>query len=165
MARGGAVKAAVTSARRSGARVFGGAAVRGIDLVSSGVVVSTATGDLRFGQIVLTAGAWLSALLPELPLEVVRIPTTWFREAGEERNGPLGSFVLERFPPFLREVGDGRVIWGTARDQGSAWKTTGGRSRWSTRRQSTGRRGSPTGPCCPRRCPDSAPRRRGRSCA
>ncbi|WP_337822116.1 FAD-dependent oxidoreductase [Amycolatopsis sp. A1MSW2902] len=102
------VKATVEAARASGARVLSGTAVHGIDFDSAGAVLRTATGDLRFGQVVLTAGPWLAALAPELPLEAVRMPTTWFREESASR----GSFTLERFPPFLRETGDGRVIWG-----------------------------------------------------
>jgi hypothetical protein len=48
-----------------------------IDRAGDDVVVRTPARDLCVGQVVLTAGPWLSALVPGLPQEAVRMPTTW----------------------------------------------------------------------------------------
>jgi sarcosine oxidase len=102
-----AIRAAVAAATTRGARVLHNTWVSGVELVGSGAVVYTPARALHVAQVVVTVGPWLAELLPDLPTEAVRMPTTWFRP----RTDPA-SFSVERFPAFIRELGDGRTIWG-----------------------------------------------------
>lgn len=102
-----AIRSAVSAATARGARVLAHTWVSAIEPSGDGLVIRTPARDLRVGQAVVTAGPWLSTLVPDLPLEAVRMPTTWFRPAGA-----ADAFTLERLPPFIRELGDGRAIWG-----------------------------------------------------
>lgn len=102
------IRAALASARTAGAQILTDTRVTALESESAGTAVHTAAGRvLRVRQVVVTAGPWLDQLVPGLPLEVVRMPTTWFtpREPDER-------FTLERLPVFMREVEDGDVLWG-----------------------------------------------------
>lgn len=102
------VVAATDAARTAGATVFVRTGVDGIELVDDGVLVRTPVRDFRVRQVVVTAGPWLGKLVPELPLEPIRTPMTWFapRESTPHR------FDLDAFPVFIRALDDGHVIWG-----------------------------------------------------
>jgi sarcosine oxidase len=73
-----------------------------------GVRVLTDQGDYRAGQLLLTAGAWMTSLLPglNLPLSVERQVLYWFtpRDAA--------VFAPERCPIHLWEVSPGRFFYG-----------------------------------------------------
>ncbi|MEU6477520.1 FAD-dependent oxidoreductase [Streptomyces sp. NPDC047017] len=124
------VRAAVALARSAGARVLTGSRVTDLVAVPGGVEVVTATGTLRVRRAIVTVGAWLSTLLPRLPLETVRMPICWFRPAtgtggdgGDDSAGSRDSaggkdFGLDRFPVFMREAGGGQVLWGNGRENG-----------------------------------------------
>lgn len=101
------ILAAVEAAVAAGARTLIGTAVEGIELVGDGVVVRTAARNLRARQVVVTAGPWLSSLVPDLPVEAVRMPMTWFAPSGDP-----APFALDRFPVFIRELDEGGAIWG-----------------------------------------------------
>ncbi|MEQ7124301.1 N-methyl-L-tryptophan oxidase [Actinopolymorpha sp. B11F2] len=101
------VLAAVIAAQKAGATVYPRTDVSGIDLVAGGVLIRTAARDFRVRQAVVTTGPWLGKLVPELPLEAVRTPMTWF----DARDDPA-SFELKRFPVFIRTLPDGTGIWG-----------------------------------------------------
>ena len=101
------ILAAVEAAVAAGARTLTGTAVEGIELVGDGVVVRTAARNLRAGQVVVTAGPWLSSLVRDLPVEAVRMPMTWFAPSGDP-----APFALDRFPVFIRELDEGGAIWG-----------------------------------------------------
>ncbi|KJY42785.1 sarcosine oxidase [Streptomyces sp. NRRL B-1568] len=101
------IRAAVCAARAAGAVVFDHTRVTGIELVDGGAVVHTALRPLHVDRVVVAAGPWLSQLVPELPLEVVRMPTTWFTPVQ-----PDPRFTLENLPVFMRELDGGDVIWG-----------------------------------------------------
>ncbi|MEU0677529.1 N-methyl-L-tryptophan oxidase [Streptomyces sp. NPDC006172] len=102
------IRAALAAARAAGARVLTDTRVTALEPESAGTAVHTASGRvLRVGQVVVTAGPWLGQLVPHLPLEVVRMPTTWFTP-----REPDTRFALERLPLFMREVEDGDVLWG-----------------------------------------------------
>ena len=74
----------------------------------NGVEVDTGRERIAAGALVLTAGAWTSALaqLPGLPLEVRRQPLFWF----EPQDG--GAFAPKRFPIFIWEHERGRFVYG-----------------------------------------------------
>ena len=100
--------AACAAASAAGATLYSDAAVTHIELIRGGARVSTATRTFTVAQVVVTTGAWLGKLVPELPLEPIRTPMTWFapKAAGDD------SFDLARFPIFIRQVADDNWIWG-----------------------------------------------------
>ncbi|MFJ4012623.1 N-methyl-L-tryptophan oxidase [Streptomyces sp. NPDC090026] len=103
----GTIAAAVDAARAAGARVVTDTRVTAIEPGNDGIVVRTALRTLRVARLVVAAGPWLSQLVPGLPIDVLRMPTTWFTPAE-----PDPRFTLERLPVFMRELADGNVIWG-----------------------------------------------------
>ncbi len=108
-----AVRAAVALARAAGARVFADTRITSVEPVAGGVLLHTAQRSVRVRQVVVTAGAWLGELVPGLPLETVRMPETWFRPLEDD-----GTFTLEEFPAFVRELDDGRVLRGSGSEGG-----------------------------------------------
>lgn len=102
-----AINAAIRVAEAHGARVFADTRVTGIELIDDGVVVRTAARDLRVRQVVVATGPWLSTLVPDPPLRVMRMPQTWFRPIE-----PSPRFALDALPVFLRELDDGTCIFG-----------------------------------------------------
>lgn len=102
-----AIQTAVAAATSSGARVLEDTQVREIELRGDGVLVRMPARDLTARQVVVTTGPWLSALVPELPVEAVRMPMTWFRPVDDPKR-----FTVERFPVFIRELDGGAAIWG-----------------------------------------------------
>lgn len=107
------VRAAIGLARAAGARVRTDTRVRAVEAVPGGVLLRTAEGGTRVRRVVVTAGSWLPALVPGLPLLPLRMPLTWFRPVAAD-----GSFDLERFPVFMRETVEGPVLWGNGREGG-----------------------------------------------
>jgi sarcosine oxidase len=100
-------------ARAAGARLLTGSRVTGVSTVGGGVELATPTGTLRVRRAVVTVGAWLPTLVAGLPLETIRMPICWFRPGDSGR-----SFELDQFPVFMREMDDGRVLWGNGRENG-----------------------------------------------
>ncbi|AOY74263.1 sarcosine oxidase (plasmid) [Arthrobacter sp. ZXY-2] len=102
------ILAAIEAAASAGARILTDTRVLDIRLVDNGVEVTTATNVFRAPQVVVTAGAWLSKLVPGLPLRALRVPMTWFepREPQDER------FQLGSFPVFVRAIDDETAFWG-----------------------------------------------------
>ncbi|MFD9895034.1 N-methyl-L-tryptophan oxidase [Amycolatopsis sp. NPDC059027] len=106
-----AVRAAVRLAEAGGARIHPHTTVTGIELIPGGVLVHTPARTFRTGQVVVTAGAWLPTLVPGLPLDAIRMPINWFAPDGDRE-----PFALHRFPVFMRQLDDGRVLWGNGRE-------------------------------------------------
>ncbi|WP_432563830.1 N-methyl-L-tryptophan oxidase [Kineococcus sp. SYSU DK003] len=101
------VRAAVSAARSLGARVYADTRVLQVELVPGGVVLHSAATTWRVRQVVVTAGAWLSKLVPELPLQARRTPMLWFRPPA-----PDPAFDTPNLPAFIRELDDSMAIWG-----------------------------------------------------
>jgi sarcosine oxidase len=103
-----AIIAAVDAARAAGAEIYPDTKVSAIDLVDGAAAISTAARSFTVRQVVVTTGAWLDKLVPELELNPTRTPMTWFDPAdpGDE------SFTLEKFPVFIRAVDQENWIWG-----------------------------------------------------
>lgn len=102
-----AVVAAVSQAEKLGAQVVTGTEITGWDMLDNGVAIRTAGRTYRFRQVVVTTGSWLAEMIPELPLQPIRQPMTWFRSAGNP-----ADFHADRFPGFIRDLGNGRQTWG-----------------------------------------------------
>jgi sarcosine oxidase len=92
-------------ARRVGARIEYENGAEAWKSEASGIEVVTERGRRRAGHLVLAAGAWLTALVPDLalPLEVERQWTAWFEHDG--------SYQSTDFPLTLWELSGGRLLY------------------------------------------------------
>lgn len=102
------VTAATRAAEIAGATVYTDTKVRDIRLIDGGVEVVTATATFRARQAVVTAGAWLGKLLPDIPVRPLRVPMTWFapRDSNDKR------FEIDNFPVFIRSIDEHASFWG-----------------------------------------------------
>jgi sarcosine oxidase len=108
------VSATLTLANAAGAELRFGEPVTGweADPSGDGVVVRTAAGAFVAGHLVVCAGAWSPALLPDmtLPLTVERQLHTWFQPPGG-----LAPFLPDRHPVWVWDLA-GAVDPDTFRD-------------------------------------------------
>ncbi|MGC5614619.1 N-methyl-L-tryptophan oxidase [Georgenia sp. Z1491] len=105
------VRASVDAARTAGARVVR-ARVEAIDEARAGVVVRLGGGGtLTVRQVVVAAGAWTDRLV-DLPLRPRRVPMFWFTGRDPAALAPGGILDVGRFPVIIRELDDGRCVWG-----------------------------------------------------
>jgi len=112
-----AVSAMLEQARGAGASLHVSERVRGWSSEPGHVDVRTASRHVRARRLVLAAGPWMAPILGELtlPLTVERVVQYWYPTAGDERFAPA------RFPIFLLEAPDGRILYGLP-DQGHGLK-------------------------------------------
>jgi sarcosine oxidase len=93
------IAAMIALAKTAGAEMRTGETVRAIKPAANGVRIETDRGTIEAGAAIVAAGAWVSKLLPELPvkLTITRQVQAWFqpREAA--------AFEAGRFPVFLLE--------------------------------------------------------------
>ena len=77
----------------------------------------SASRHVRARRLVLAAGPWLASMLGglTLPLTVERVVQYWYATGGDDRFSP------PRFPIFLLEAPDGRMLYGLP-DQGRGLK-------------------------------------------
>ncbi len=91
----------VAGARRHGAEIVTGLRVSAIEWTAGEVRVATADGTVSAEKLVVTAGAWLPAVLPiGLPLRVERQVQLWF----QPRDGAI--FGAGRMPVFIYFLAD-----------------------------------------------------------
>ncbi|HEX7085015.1 MAG TPA: N-methyl-L-tryptophan oxidase [Vicinamibacterales bacterium] len=110
------VAAMAAAARALGAQLFVHEPVTGWRTDGPAeLLVQTAARAVRTRALVLAAGPWMPGLLPQLPLAVERVVQHWYPPSGDDR------FAPERFPVFLIEAPDGRVLYGLP-DQGDGLK-------------------------------------------
>ena len=108
-----AVRAHVAEAQRLGATVYPHTMVTAIDIRPDGVTVRTPTTSISAEQVVVSTGAWLSKLVPGLPLSPRRTPLFWF----QPKDPASDAFQLRNFPSFIWEFADGRGLWGHGSDE------------------------------------------------
>lgn len=102
------VAAAADAAGRSGAQLLENTEVFGHVRDGDGVVVQTSAGDLRAARVVYATGSWTAKLFPELGLDPLRIPQTWFTYSGESNASPS----IVELPPFQRDLQGVHGVWG-----------------------------------------------------
>ncbi len=102
------IAAMLDRAARAGGEVRRDEAVTSWEADDGGVIVRTPAGEYRASQLVITGGAWMPALVPELApvLRVVRQPIHWFRPASRPED-----FSAARCPVTLWEYGPDRVFY------------------------------------------------------
>jgi sarcosine oxidase len=97
-----AIHAHLNLAKAAGAVIRTGATVRDIVPGTASVRLTTEHGVIDAGAVVITAGAWVTPLLPALPpLRVTRQVLVWLAPS----EPPL--FARDRFPVFLLETNHG----------------------------------------------------------
>jgi sarcosine oxidase len=103
------IAAQLERARRHGAEIRCDEPALAWAADGEGVEVRTARGRTRAASLVLSAGAWLARLVPELalPLTVTRQVLYWYEPAAHPER-----FAPERFPIFIWEDEPGRFIYG-----------------------------------------------------
>jgi sarcosine oxidase len=103
------IKAHLAGAAARGAEIRCEERVQRIAASGDGVEVKTSKGRYLAGKVVVSAGAWVGELMPELrlPLTLERQVVCWFRDAG-------GSVVLrpDRMPVYIWEYVEGRMLYG-----------------------------------------------------
>jgi sarcosine oxidase len=106
-----AIDAMVSLARAAGAATRVGETIQVIEPVARGVRITTDRGVVEAGVAIVALGAWIKALLPDLPvpLRVTRQVMAWLAplDPAPLRNGRLPVFLLESrhgihygFPPL-----------------------------------------------------------------
>lgn len=107
------IKAHLAGAVVRGAAIFCEERVLGVrasgEGVGDGVEVKTSKGTYSASRVVVSAGAWVGELLPELrlPLTQERQVVVWFRD----RDGG-GVLRAERMPVYIWEYEAGRMLYG-----------------------------------------------------
>jgi len=109
--------AMIALAQSAGAQVKSGETVRSVKPHGQGVRIETDRGTIDAGSAIVSAGAWLTKLLPDLPatLRVTRQVQAWF-----EPDEPQ-LFAPERLPVFLLQYRQG-VHYGCPLAGGSGLK-------------------------------------------
>lgn len=112
-----AVTAMLQASRRAGGTLYTSEPVTAWEPIADGVEVRSEKRRVRARRMVLATGAWLPELsaAPALPLVVERMVQYWYDTSGD----PV--FQAARFPVFLLEAPDGRVLYGLP-DQGHGLK-------------------------------------------
>jgi len=91
-----AISAYIRLAREAGCAQLFNCPVDSIEWLEDGVAVSTADGVYRGAKLAVTAGTWVTKILPELPVRPLRKVFAWFHADGrysEENHFP--AFTLE----------------------------------------------------------------------
>ena len=112
-----AVRAAAERAVELGAQLVTGRRVSGLSFQEGGVQVDAGGATYRARRAVVSPGAWLPRLLPELelPIEIERQVQVWFPARRIE------SFLPEAFPVFMHER-DGLLLYGLPSMDGATVK-------------------------------------------
>ena len=98
------VRAHASGARTAGAVIREHEPLLGWEAKGGSVRVRTARGEYDAGQLVLSAGAWMASLLPELAslMRPERQVLGWFAISEPDH------FASERFPVFVHDADEGR---------------------------------------------------------
>jgi sarcosine oxidase len=111
------VAAFLRGAAAAGASIRCEEVVLEIRPVADGVEVVTSRGRYIAGKVIVSAGAWVGALLPELrlPLTIERQVVCWFEDSRRAAS-PLGPAVSplgpQRMPVYIWEYEPGQLFYG-----------------------------------------------------
>jgi sarcosine oxidase len=105
------IKAHLAGAAARGAEIRCPEKVESIVPSGDGVEVRTSAGRYLAGKVIVSAGAWVGELLPELrlPLTIERQVVCWFRDAGSGEGAVLRP---DRMPVYIWEYMAGRMFYG-----------------------------------------------------
>lgn len=100
-----AVKTWIRLAREAGCAQLFNCPVTAIQHTDDGVVVETADGEYRGAKLLVSAGTWVTRLLPSLPVQPVRKIFAWFQADGRYS-------TKNNFPAFTGEMPNGDQYYG-----------------------------------------------------
>ncbi|MBB1199728.1 N-methyl-L-tryptophan oxidase [Enterobacteriaceae bacterium 89] len=100
-----AVKTWVNLAREAGCAQLFNCPVTGIEHHADGVTVNTGEGSYQGKRLLISAGTWVTKLLPELPVQPVRKVFAWFQADGRYSR-------KNNFPAFTGELPNGDQYYG-----------------------------------------------------
>ncbi|HEY4943192.1 MAG TPA: N-methyl-L-tryptophan oxidase [Rhizomicrobium sp.] len=103
-----AIAAFLADARSHGARILSDCRCGGIDAGGARVTLDTSAGALAADRVVVTTGAWIDELVPQLRALTYteRRVLHWFEDTGRRHTAGAG------FKPFAVTTGDDRMIYG-----------------------------------------------------
>jgi sarcosine oxidase len=101
------IAAQLAQARRYGAELRYEESVVRWESEGANIRVHTSQGEYRAGQLIMTAGAWISAFFPDLPLRIERQVLFWFDYASAS-----ATFTPERCPVHLWQFDGLRFFYG-----------------------------------------------------
>lgn len=105
------IKTNLEQAAANGAALFYNEVVIRINIKNNTVEIITNKSSYETKKLIVTAGAWLKDLLPELhlPLKVKRQVLFWFKNIDE----PLQKFIEpDKLPVYIWEYKQGRIFYG-----------------------------------------------------
>ncbi|MEX9253041.1 N-methyl-L-tryptophan oxidase [Pseudenterobacter timonensis] len=100
-----AVKTYITLAEQAGCAQLFNCPVEAITHHADDVTVTTPEGDFTAAKLLISAGTWVNALLPGLPIQPVRKVFSWFQADGRFSSN-------NRFPAFTGELPNGDQFYG-----------------------------------------------------
>ena len=102
-----AIKTFLEQAAAGGATINTGEQVLKITPTPTGIELTTSKGQYRTEKLIVSAGAWLNSLLPELklPLSIRRQVLFWFKDA-------TATDHARKMPIFLWEYEKGKMFYG-----------------------------------------------------
>jgi sarcosine oxidase len=122
------IKAHLAGAAARGAEIRCEETVESIMPSGDGVEVKTSKGRYLAGKVIVSAGAWVGELLPELrlPLYIERQVVCWFKDAGAGLRGAgdagsrgaggarggIGVLQPDRMPVYIWEYAAGELFYG-----------------------------------------------------
>ncbi|ADO48980.1 Sarcosine oxidase [[Enterobacter] lignolyticus SCF1] len=104
-----AIKTWIRLAKDAGCAQLFNCPVTAIHHDADGVTLETADGDYRGAKLVVSAGTWVTKLLPDLPVQPVRKVFAWFQADGRYSR-------KNRFPAFTGEMPNGDHYYGFPAD-------------------------------------------------
>lgn len=100
-----AIKTWIDLAAKAGCAQLFNCPVSGITHHADGVTVTTADGDYSASRLLISAGTWVTKLLPDLPIQPVRKVFSWFQSDGRYS-------AQNKFPAFTGELPNGDQFYG-----------------------------------------------------
>lgn len=100
-----AIRTWVELAEKAGCAQLFNCPVNAINHHDDGVTVTTQEGDYTAARLLISAGTWVTKLLPELPIQPVRKVFSWFQSDGRYSS-------QNTFPAFTGELPDGDQFYG-----------------------------------------------------
>lgn len=100
-----AVESWIRLAREAGAAQLFNCPVSAIHHTPNGVTVETIDGEYSGKKLLVSAGTWVTRLMPELPVQPVRKIFAWFQADGRYSS-------KNNFPAFTGELANGDQFYG-----------------------------------------------------
>ncbi|WP_230351830.1 N-methyl-L-tryptophan oxidase [Lelliottia sp. WAP21] len=100
-----AIKTWISLAEKAGCAQLFNCPVTAITHRDDGVTVTTSDGEFTAARLLISAGTWVTRLLPELPVQPVRKVFSWFQADGRYSS-------QNKFPAFTGELPNGDQFYG-----------------------------------------------------